>query len=88
MFNEAVDDFLAALKFIFDWFVTSKILEKLDNALLANDDILFYNEYFDKVAFIANQKHILAAYLEKISFDNDFEEGDRDFVPKFILGNI
>ena len=24
------------------------MLEKLDNALHANDDILFYNEYFDK----------------------------------------
>ena len=24
------------------------MLEKLDNTLDANDDILFYNEYFDK----------------------------------------
>ena len=28
--------------------------EKLDNALHTNDDILFYNEDFDKVTFIAN----------------------------------
>ena len=28
MYDEAVDNCLAALKFIPDWFVTSKILEK------------------------------------------------------------
>ena len=43
MCDEAVDNSLPALKFISDQFVTSKILEKLDNALHANDDILFYN---------------------------------------------
>ena len=35
MCDEAVDNCLAALKFIPDWFVTSKMLEKLDNALHA-----------------------------------------------------
>ena len=57
MCDEAVDDCLAAVKFIPDWFVTSKMLEKLANALHAGDDILFYNKDFDKVAFIANQGH-------------------------------
>ena len=33
MYDEAVDDCLATLKFIPDWFVTSKMLEKLDNGL-------------------------------------------------------
>ena len=41
MCDEAVDDCLAALKFIPDWFGTSKVLEKFHNAFLANDDILF-----------------------------------------------
>ena len=31
------------------------MLEKLDDALHANDDILFYNEDFDKAGFIFNQ---------------------------------
>ena len=35
--DEAVDDCLAALKFIPDWFVTSKMFEKFHNASLAND---------------------------------------------------
>ena len=29
MFDEAVDDCLAALNFVTEWFVTSKMLEKL-----------------------------------------------------------
>ena len=48
-----------------DWFVTNKILEKNDNALYANDDILFYNKYFHKATFITNQEYILAVDLEK-----------------------
>ena len=54
MCDEAVDDYLAAFKFIPDWFVISKMLEKLGNDLLADDDILFYNKDFEKVIFIAN----------------------------------
>ena len=41
MCNKVVDDCLAALKFVTDWFVTSKMLEKRNNALHANDDLLF-----------------------------------------------
>ena len=40
MCDEAADDCLAALKFLPDCFVKSKMLEKFDNALHANDDIL------------------------------------------------
>ena len=44
---------IAAIKVIPDWFVSSKMIEKLDNALHANDDRLFHNEDFDKITFIA-----------------------------------
>ena len=40
MCNKAVSDCLAALKFIPDWIVTNKMLEKPDNASHAYDDIL------------------------------------------------
>ena len=66
MCDEAVDDYLAALKSISDWFFTRKILEKFDNNFHANDDTLFHNEDFDKVTHIANQKHIIVADLEKL----------------------
>lgn len=55
MRDEAVHDCLATLKFIPDSIATRKMLEKLDNASHANDDILFYNQDFDKVRLIANQ---------------------------------
>ena len=78
MCNESVDDSLAAFIFFPDWFVTSKMLEKFNNALHANDDVFFFNEDFDKVTFIANQRNILAADLDKINLDNDnnFDEDD------------
>ena len=58
--------------------VASKKLENFDNALHANDDILFYNEDFDKITFIANQRHVLFVDFDKINLDNDnnFDEDD------------
>ena len=82
MFEEGVDDCLAASKFIPDSFVTSKMLEEFDKDLLANDCILFFNEDFNKVPYIANQKHIPAVDLDKINLDSDnnFDEDDPDFI--------
>ena len=85
MCDESVDDSLSAFKFIPDWFVTSKMLEKSNHALHASDDILFYNEDFNKVTIIANQKHILAVDLEKINIDNNFDEDDPDTIIHIIL---
>ena len=68
MSDEVVDDCLVALKFICDWFVTSEMLEKFHDALFANDDILFFNEDFNKVTFIANKRHNLAVDLDKLIF--------------------
>ena len=64
MCDEAVDDCLTVLKFVPDWFFTSKTMKILDNVLHANDDILFYDEDFAKVTIIACQRHILAADLD------------------------
>ena len=44
MCDEAVDDSLAALKFIPDWFVTSKIIKKLITDVYTDDNILYFNE--------------------------------------------
>ena len=79
-YDEAVDDCITALKFIPYCFVTSKMLEKSDDALHANDDLLSYNEDFDKVKFIANQRHIFAAGLTNLENDNNFNENDSDTI--------
>ena len=47
--DKAVDDFLAALKFVPDLFLTSKMIGKLRNALFADDDIIFFDEDSDNV---------------------------------------
>ena len=58
------------------------MLQKFDKVLLAADKILVFNEDFNKVTFIANQRHILAVDLDKINLDNDkkFDEDDPDTV--------
>ena len=66
---KCANDCLVALKFISDWFVTSKMFEKFHSALLANDDIIFFNEDFNKVTFSAKQIHILAKDIDKINLD-------------------
>ena len=43
------------------------MLAKFDAALLAKDDILFFNEDFYKVTFSANQRHILSIDLDTIN---------------------
>ena len=53
MCDGAVDDCLAVLKFIPDWYVTSKILKNFDNALHANVD------YFTFLMNILIKSHLL-----------------------------
>ena len=45
---------------------------------LRYDDILIYNENFDKVTFISNQRHVLAVDLDKINLDEDNHFGEDD----------
>ena len=63
------------------------MLQKCNNALLANDNILFLNEDFNKFTIIANQRHILAVDLDKINLDNDDFDGDKkNFMALFMDG--
>ena len=43
MCDETVDDCLTALKFIPDWFVTSKMIKKLVTTLYTDDGLLFFS---------------------------------------------
>ena len=45
MCNKAFDAFLSTLKFVPDWFVTRKMIKKLDNDLFSNDGIIFVSNY-------------------------------------------
>ena len=57
-------------------FVTSTMLEKCHNLLLANDDILFFNEDFNKVTFLAKTYPCSRSWYNYLDQDNNFHEDD------------
>ena len=75
MWDEAVDDSLAALKVISDWFVTSKTIKKL-YTLCSDENILHFNENSRNVVFSCNEMGIFNIHLHNINFDNKFDEDD------------
>ena len=50
--NKAVHDCIAALKFIPDWFVTNKMINKIFTALHAGENILYFNKDSGNVPFV------------------------------------
>ena len=80
MCDEAVDDSLAGLKLIPDWFVTSKIIKKLYTALCADEKILCFNEDSGNVAFSCNEMGILNIDHYNINLDINFNEDDPDTI--------
>ena len=82
MCDKAFDHSIAALKFVPDWLVTSKIFENFHDSLVPNNDILFFYEDFSKVFFYGNGMCILGAVFDKINLDDDsnFYEDNRDTI--------
>ena len=80
MYDEAVDDSLAALKLIPDWFVTSKMIEKLYTALYTDENILYFNEDSGNIVFSCNKMGFLNIDLNNINLDNNYDEDDRDTI--------
>ena len=76
MCDKAVDDFLAALKLVPDWFVTSKLIKKLYTAFYADDNILYFSKDSGNVEFSCNEMGILNIDLDNINLDNNFFEDD------------
>ena len=65
MCDEAVDDCQSALKFISDWFVTSKMIKKLLTALYADDNLLYFNAIFS-----CNEMDIFNLDVNNINLDD------------------
>ena len=51
MSDKAVDSFLLTLKFVPDWFFTSRIIKKLYNSLSTDDSTLLFDKDFGNVTF-------------------------------------
>ena len=77
--DEAVDDdYLATLKLILEWFVTSKTIKGLFTTLHADKNILYFNEDSGNVVCSCNEMGILNINLNNINPDNNFDEDDLD----------
>ena len=87
MFDKAVDSYLLILKLIPDWFVTSKMIEKLDHALYSNVDIVFGDVDSDIVTFFSNDIVLNSINLKNnINLDEDnFDNCDPDILIMFDL---
>ena len=70
MADETVDDCLAALKLILDWFVASKMIKNLYTALISDDGLLFFDGDSGNVTFCCNEIGVLSVNLSHINLDN------------------
>ena len=75
--DKDVDDFQAALKFIPDWCVITKMIRKLVIALYADDNIFYFNEDFSDAMFFCNEMGILSVDLNNINL-NDINHDKND----------
>ena len=76
MCDKAVDNFLSALKFVPDWFVTSKMIKNLDDAIFS-DDILFFDEDSGNVTISSDEMGITSVDLNTANLDDvNFDEYD------------
>ena len=77
MYDKAFDGCLVALKFVPDWFVTSKMIKKLLTALYAGENILYFDENSNNIVFNYNGMGTLNIDLNNINFDDtNYDEND------------
>ena len=83
--NKAVV-FLPTFKFVPDWFVTNKILEKLGNVVFSNDDTVFGNADSGNVTFFSDDVGLVHVDLNNVSPDNvNFADNDPENIIHFRL---
>ena len=75
MCDTAVDDLLLALKFVLYLFITSNVIEKLDDAVFSNYDIVFGDFKSDFFAFFSNDKDFDIVTLDNINLDDNYFDG-------------
>ena len=81
MCDKAVDDCLAALQFVFDWFVTSKMITILFTALYADENILKYSKDSSNFVFICKELDIFNINLHSSNLNNtSYDEDDSDTI--------
>ena len=72
---------LSALKFIFDWFITSKMTKIPFIALYSSTNILYFNQDSGDAVFSRSQKGILNINFNSTNLDHkNYEEDDPDTI--------
>ena len=72
-----VDNFVVTLKFVADWFVTNKMIEKLDNSVFSNADIFFRDVDSNISTLFRNDVGFNTIDFNNINLDDDnFDEDD------------
>ena len=86
--SEAVDDSVAALKPIIDWFVTNKIIKKLYTALYPGDGLPFFGEDSANVTFFCNKMGNFLVNYNNINLENNSDDDSPDTIilTRFWLG--
>ena len=70
MCDKTLDVFLPTLKFISYWFVTSKMIKKLDEVLFSNDATIFVKVGSNHVTFFSDEMGVLGEDLNNINLDH------------------
>ena len=77
MCDKAADSNLVILKFVSEWFLISKMIKKLGNAVSSNDDIVFGGIDSDIVTFFSNDVGFYSINLNNVNPDDvNFDDYD------------
>ena len=71
MCDKAITPYLLALTFVFHWFVTSKLFEKIDNAVFSNNDVIFGDTDSDIVMLFSNDIGLNIINLNNVNLDDN-----------------
>ena len=87
--EKTIDSYLQALIFIHEWFVTSKMIEKLDNAVFSKDDKVFGDIDSFIVTFFSNDIGLNIINLRNNNLEDDnFDDCDPNNINHVrIMGN-
>ena len=66
------------LKFVPDWFVTIKMLEKRNNSIFSNDDMFFHDVDANIITFLTGHMGFNTIDLNKVNLDDDDDDDDDD----------
>ena len=81
MCDNVVDTCMPALKLVPDWFVTSKIIKKLDNTVFSNGDIFFRDVDSNIITFLSDDMGFHTIDLNIIIFDGgNFDEDEPETI--------